>query len=334
MNNLYLNIFGFIACTAIIIFSGSRLANYGDQIAELKGWGKAWVGLILLSSVTTLPELVSGISAVAFVDEPDLAVGNAIGSCMFNLMVLSLIDMRIRKPLTSLIKTSHLFTGLLSIILIGTAGIAILTGSITPVIGWISPFSIILIIVYIAAIAGIFRFENSGTKSQSDATIQTADTKAQIKKVFSAYIMHALIVVGAAMFLPFFGEQIAEQTGLGNTLFGTFFLAASTSLPELVVSITAIRLMSFDLTVGNLLGSNIFNMLILAIDDIFYTKGSLFGKAQVTHLETIIAVIIMTSVIGLGLLAKSNRKFWRFGFDTFIIVVLYILLMIYLFAKR
>ncbi|MBK9466366.1 MAG: hypothetical protein IPN56_16635 [Chitinophagaceae bacterium] len=89
------------------------------------------------------------------------------------------------------------------------------------------------------------------------------------------------MVIGTAVFLPYFGEHIASETGLGNSFFGTLFIAAATSLPELVVSLAALRMGSTDMAVGNLLGSNIFNMFILGIDDIFtgkvlYSKHSTF----------------------------------------------------------
>jgi cation:H+ antiporter len=126
MNDLFVSIVGFTICSCAIIFSGIKLAKYGDAIAELTGMGKAWIGLILMASVTSLPELFTGISSVAFVNEPDLAAGDVFGSCIFNLLILSFVDARIKKPLTSLVKSNHIFTGLLGIILIAISGYAIL----------------------------------------------------------------------------------------------------------------------------------------------------------------------------------------------------------------
>ncbi|MFO0266194.1 MAG: hypothetical protein ACK51D_04540, partial [Cyclobacteriaceae bacterium] len=121
--------------------------------------------------------------------------------------------------------------------------------------------------------------------------------------------------------------------GLSNTFFGTLFLAAATSLPELVVSYAAIRMGAFDLLVGNLLGSNVFNIFILALTDIFYTRGSLFADIKADHLDSVMVVIIMTAVAGLGFMAKPQKKIWRFGIDTLIMLILYIGLMLTLFLK-
>ncbi|MGB5007961.1 MAG: hypothetical protein WBO39_13565 [Ferruginibacter sp.] len=336
MNNLYLYIPGFMLCAAIIIYSGSKLSYYGDQIAELTGMGKAWVGLILMASVTSLPELITGISAVAIVKAPNLAAGDIFGSCMFNLLILSVLDARIKKPLLSVVKSSHIVAAIFGIILLTVAGMAIYLANEIPVFLWISLFTFLLFGIYLVAVMGIFKYEQAALlEMSSDLPVQSASQAANLKKVIGGYALHALIVIGAAVFLPYFGEKIAAYTGLGNSFFGTLFLAAATSLPELVVSLAALRLGALDMAVGNLLGSNVFNMFILGIDDVFYREGSLFKAISASHLLSVFITIIMTAVVGLGLLFKPKKKqFWLFSLDTFIIIVLYLLLIIYLFIKK
>lgn len=333
MSNLYLYMAGFIACATVIVLSGTNLTKYGDIIADLTGLGNVWVGLILIASVTSLPELITSIGSVTLVHEPDLAAGNVFGSCVFNLFILSLIDVRIKQPITSLVKTSHLYAGLFGIILIAMSGLAIMLNDITPVLFWISPFSILLILVYLAAMWGIFQFTQSETEGKRFVVINKVDNKAALKKAITAYVANAVLVIGAALFLPYFSEQLAHQSGLSNTFFGTLFLAVVTSLPELVVSFAAIRMGAFDLLVGNLLGSNIFNIFVLALTDLFYTEGSLFANVNAQHLESVMVVLIMTAVAGLGFMAKPQKKVWRLSIDTFIILILYIGLMVTLFLK-
>jgi len=333
MSDLYLYMAGFIGCAAVIVFSGIRLTRYGDEIAVLTGWGNAWVGLILIASVTSLPELMTSVGSVILVQEPDLAAGNVFGSCVFNLFILSLIDVRIKQPITSLVKTSHLYAGLFGIILIAMSGLAIMMSDFIPSLFWISPFSILLILVYFGAMWGIFQFTQSEKDGKRLVVLNEEHNKAELKKAITAYFANAVLVIGAAVFLPFFGEQIARQSGLSNTFFGTVFLAAVTSLPELVVSFAAIRMGAFDLLVGNLLGSNVFNILILALTDLFYTKGSLFANIKEEHLESVMVVIMMTAVAGLGFMAKPQKRIWRLSIDTLIILILYIGLMVTLFLK-
>jgi cation:H+ antiporter len=337
MNNLYINILGFAICAAVIIYSGSKLAKYGDKIADLTGWGKAWVGLILMASVTSLPELITGISAVAIVKQPDIAAGDIFGSCVFNLLILSVLDSRIKKPLLSMVKSSHIVAAIFGIILLTVAGMAIFLSHEIPSVLWISGFTFVLFGVYLVAVWSIFKYEHAALiESPPEMTLAESPSRsADLKKTIGGYALHALIVIGAAMFLPYFGEHIASHTGLGNSFFATLFIAAATSLPELVVSLAALRMGSLDIAVGNLLGSNVFNMFILGIDDVFYREGSLFKDISPSHLLSVFITIIMTAVVGLGLLFKPKKKqIWHFSIDTFIIIVLYIGLIIYLFIKK
>ena len=336
MNNLYLNILGFAACAAVIIYSGTKLSYYGDKIADLTGMGKAWVGLILMASVTSLPELITGISAVAIVKAPDLAAGDIFGSCVFNLLILSVLDARIKKPLFSMVKSSHIVAAIFGIILLMVAGMAIYLANEIPSLLWMSSFTFILFAIYLIAVWGIFKYEHAAQIESPPSTVpHSASRSADLRKAIGGYAINALIVVGAAVFLPYFGENIAEHTGLGDSFFGTLFIAAATSLPELVVSLAALRMGALDMAVGNLLGSNVFNMFILGIDDVFYREGSLFKNISSSHLLSVFITIIMTAVVGLGLLFKPKKKqVWLLSLDTFIILLLYLALIIYLFMKK
>lgn len=339
MSDIYLHVLGFAACAGVIIFSGTRLSVYGDQIAELTGLGRAWVGLIIMASVTSLPELITGISSVVIVKVPDLAAGDIFGSCVFNLLILSVLDAKIKKPLFSVVQSSHIVAAVFVIILLAVAGIGVFTADQSPTIWWISGITFLIIAIYLFSVWGIFKYEhlqNHSDAAQSKPTEpqHANNDKGALKRVISLYIMHALIVIGAAIFLPYFGEHIAAASGLGNSFFGTLFMAGATSLPELVVSLAALRMGAIDMAVGNLLGSNVFNIFILALDDVFYTEGSLFKAISPSHLISVFVTIIMTAIVILGLLFKPKHKtVWHFSIDTFAIIILYILLMAYLFVN-
>lgn len=205
-----------------------------------------------------------------------------------------------------------------------------------PAILWISSFTFILLGIYMIAVWGIFRYEHMALVEPPPSSVPLIASRiADLKKAIGAYSINALIVVGAAVFLPYFGAHIAKCTGLSNSFFATLFIAATTSLPELVVSLAALRIGAIDMAVGNLLGSNVFNMFILGIDDVFYREGSLFKAIAPSHLLSVFVTIIMTAVVGLGLLFKPRKKqLWLLGLDTFIILLLYLALMTYLFIQK
>lgn len=321
------DIAGFLFCAGLITFSGTQLSKYGNLLAALTGLSTAWIGLILMAIVTSLPELVTGLSAVIVVKAPNLAAGNILGSCAFNLLILSFLDVMVKRPITSLVKTSHLVAGSYSIILLAVAGVAIIIAPKLPKLLWVSPFTPLLVLLYVAAVRGIFIHEQTNSKGE-DIMGTTERNGGELKKALSIYSIHALIVIAAALFLPYFGENIALQTGLSDSFFGTLFLAITTSLPEFVVSISALRLGALDMAMGNLLGSNVFNVLILAINDLFYRSGSLYSAISTTHLLSILASILMTAIVALGLSMRPEKKVWRLSTDTFAIVIIYILLII------
>ena len=320
---------GFLACAALIVYSGSRLSFHGDRVAEITGWGKAWIGLILMAAVTSLPELITGVSAVAIVKEPDLAAGDVFGSCALNLVLLSMLDVRMKRPLSSMVTSGHVVAALFGIILLAVAGMAILTADRLPTFGWFSSITPVIIAIYLLAVLGIFRYEQQQPAVEKHVVERD---RSALRASIKAYGLHALVVVGAALFLPHFGEQLAQVSGMGSSFFGTTFLAAATSLPELVVSFAAIRLGSYDMAVGTLFGSNIFNILILAVDDLFYTEGSLFAAIEPQHLMSVFATVAMTAVAGLGMMIKPQRKlWWVFSVDALVIGLIYVVLMFYLY---
>lgn len=331
---LFESIAGFILCSAAIVFAGTKLSFYGNQIAELTGLGKAWLGLVIMAAVTSLPELITGISSVAIIDAPNLAASDVFGSCVFNLLILSMLDAIVKKPLTSLVRNTHVFAAACGIILITLAAFGIILSNVLPVIGWFSIITLVIFAVYIFSVWLIFRFEKKSLQDIGESRPLSEKKAGLLRKTLLLYGLNALIVIGAAIFLPFFGENISLMTGLGNTFFGTLFLAASTSLPELVVSVSAVRLGSLDIAVGNLFGSNIFNIFILGLDDVIYNDGSLFARIDQSHLLSILTVIIMTSVAMTGLLFRQQRKRFVLATDTFIILLLYGSLMFLLYKMR
>lgn len=332
MNLIYLEILGFIFATAVIIRTGSRLSKYGDIMADMMGWGKMFIGIILLASVTSMPELMTGISSVVFLDAPDLAVGDIVGSCAFNILIISLMDLFYdhKKPLTSVTQTGHIIAASFGIILMSLVSFAILMPDIFGTIIWIGEFSLLFLILYFIAIRVIFLYQKKENNHREERKNTYSLT---LKQVVLRYILNAIVLMTAAMLLPYFGKHIAEASGLGQSFFGTLFIAASTSLPEVVVSIAAIRMGTIDLAIGNIFGSNIFNIAILALDDILYTKGPIFQYTSPNHIIPVLGTIIITAIGIIGIVFKEEKK-WKLAIDTALIALVYALMMGLLFYKK
>ena len=315
----------FILCTAVIVVAGTKLSRYGDIIAELTGLGRTWIGVILLASVTSLPELMTGVSSIAIFDLPNIAVGDVLGSCMFNILIIALLDFRYRsEPNSSQTHQGQVLTGGYGILLLGLVSLAIIADSNIPVVGWFGLYSVFFIFIYFGAIRMIFMYEKRRQLTEILEKQESRYSTISKKEVYLKYAFFAVLIIGATMWLPHLGDQIAEMTGLGKTFVGTIFVALSTSLPELVVSIGALRIGSIDLMFGNLFGSNLFNIGILAIDDMLYTKGALLSNISQSHLITANAAIVMTAIMIVGLTYQTKKKFLHLAWDSVAVILVYI----------
>jgi len=313
--------------TLVIVYAGSNLSRYGDLLAERTGLGRTWIGVILVASTTSLPELITGFTSTAIARLPDIAVGDVLGSCMFNLLILALLDVvGGRTPLSARAQQGHVLTLGFGSLLMGLVGFAFLIGPITPTLAWVGVTSLVLVAVYLLAMRVVFVYERTRLAADIEAVAEErAPPGLSLRQVWLRYTVNAVVVVAAAIWLPYLGETIARETGLGQTFVGNSLIALSTSLPELVTSVAAVRLGATDLAFGNLFGSNLFNILILALDDVFYTPGPLLAAAQPAHLISVMAVVSMYAIVAIGLAYQARAKLTVMTWDSWGVVVVYLL---------
>jgi cation:H+ antiporter len=326
-----LSITGFLICAGIIFFAGKRLSYYGDMLSDLTGMGKAWIGLILMSAITTLPELMVGISAAAIVQSADLAVGDILGSCAFNLGILSLMDIFTprSRPLFSSTSKSHILAAAFGVILVALAGLGLFFDEDIVLAPSIGMTSITFAIIYFVSIKTIYRYQKRYPTVGADMPAGLANLT--LRQVVRRYIFFASIIIVVALALPYFGEQIADATGLQESFVGTLFLAGATSLPEIAISISAVRMGSAEMAVGNLLGSNIFNIFILFLIDIFYLQGHLLKDASDANLVSVFFVILMAATAIIGFIFPSKEKRIFMAWDALAIFLLYVVNMVLLY---
>lgn len=300
----------YLACLVIILFAGTRLARYGDAIGEKTGVGGLWIGLVLIAAITSVPELVTGVSSVALVGLPDLAMGTLLGSCLFNLSILALLDILYRPaPVLSQVRLRHVASAGGGIVLVGIVALAIGVGGVFSefTLGWVGIPSIIILILYLVGMRQMFRFERSHPVEQPEAALpQYAEIP--LRTVYLRFTLAAIAVIGAGIWVAFVGDEIAQTTGWGASFVGSLFLAISTSVPELVVTIAALRLGALDMAVADILGSNMFNIVIIFAVDLFYSQGSVLSAVSSVHLITAIVAMVMSLLVIVGLRFRQRRK--------------------------
>jgi len=315
----------FLATALVIVMAGSRLARYGDVLGEKSGLGRSWIGVVLLAATTSLPELVAGFGATAVSPLPDIAVGNVLGACMFNLLILSVMDAINPEPIGARAHQGHaLYIGF-GLLLLGVAGLGLLAGARTPEFAGVGLYSPLLIALYFVAMRVIFAHEKHRRARESQEVAEELQYgEITMRSAALRYAGAAAIVVAAALWLPQIGAELARQTGLGEAFVGSLFIAVATSLPEIVVSVTAVRIGAIDLGIGNVLGSIMFNLLILGLDDVFYRQGPLLADVNRTHSVTILSVMTMSALFLIGLTYRVMTKRYAVTWDTGAIAAVYV----------
>lgn len=303
-----------------IVFAAYQLAKYGDVIAIRTHLGGMFIGLLLLAGATSLPELLTSISALQQ-NSPNLAAGNLMGSNGFNMLLLAVVDLiNPKKRILRNTALKHALSGSLTVFLIGLV-VFFMLANIPFQIGWIGLDSLLIIAVYIVAVRMIRGNDSSSAHPEQEESIPPNTPS----------LRHGLIGFGlAALFLVIItpimvrsADEIAIITGLGTTFIGTTLVALVTSLPELVTTITAIRLGASDMAIGNLFGSNMFNMFAIGLTDIFYVNGRFLASIDPSLLLVGMVGLIMTGIGLISSLAHIERRIWKFEIDSTLMVIVY-----------
>jgi cation:H+ antiporter len=318
----------FVIIVGAIAVSGSRLCKYGDVLAEKTGMGRTWLGLVLLAAVTSLPEMATGVSAITWVHAPDITVGDLLGSCMFNLLILGVLDLFYPPgPVLTAAHRGHLLAAWFAVVMLGVAVMGLIAQR--PLnsfkLGHVDLSSPLLIFCYLVAMRSLFRYqrrERAVYLAEHEEILLYANTG--LGSAAGKFAVNALVVVAAGIFLPRVAAQISQIMGWQQSVVGTVFVAAATSFPEVVVTISALRLGAVNLAVGNLFGSNLVNLGILGLMGLLYLKAPLLQVVAAKHLGTGVMAILMTGIAATEMMYRPQKKSLRWmSAGAFILVFLY-----------
>ena len=299
-----------LLCLAVIGYAGYFLSRNGDIIAEKSGVSASWVGLILLSTATSLPELVTGISAVTFADAPNIAVGDVLGSTVFNLAILVMLDALYRREtMYSRAAQGHILSAALGALLIAFAGFSLLLdhAGMSPAFGHVGLYSPFILLVYLVAMRAVYSYERRTLSEFVEASAERYPG-ITLRSAVKGYAQAATAVVLAGSWLPFVAKDISDLMGWGQSFVGTLLVAAVTSAPEAAVTISALRIGALDMAIANLLGSNLFDIIILAIDDLFYIEGPLLAHVDASHALTAFTAVMMSALVIVGLVFRPQGR--------------------------
>ncbi len=331
----------FLGLAIVIVFAGNYMAKAADVIGEKSGMGASLAGLVLLAAATSLPELAININAVRLPDSTqgvDLTLGNVLGSSLFNLLILGIVDLMFHSKarMFSSISSAHALSAMVSMALIAIVVLFLLLERDSvgiPLHLWhLGIGTIACGVFYIFSVRLIYLDQQMAAKmeKEQESPQQEEERKSMSLGVaIGIYLATTVVIFIAAGYLAPTADRLAEITGLGGTFVGSTLLALTTSLPEFVTTIVAVRMGAADMAIGNILGSNTFNIAILLPIDAIYTKGSLLADASPVHAMTGMAVILLTSVATMGILYRAEKKKYSIIEPDALLVVLLSLLSIW-----
>lgn len=313
----------FLLSAAIIVFASIKLAEYGDAISLRTGLGGMFTGVLIMASVTSLPELLTIINSISQ-GVPNLAVGNLVGSNMFNILLLALLDLSAhRKRVLRSAMLKHGLTGSLTVLIIALVAFSIMA-DIDLSVGWVGVDSIVIMLTYVIGLRLIFATNIRSASKSSVKRPEIPPGTSTLPAAVLGFLLAAALLVLVTPRLVSSSAEIAEITGLGTTFIGSTLVAVVTSLPEVATTLAAAKLGADDMAIGNLFGSNMFNMFLLGLADVFYLPGRFIGIIDPAFALMAMIGLVMNGVALVGNLAKIERRLFVIEIDALLLILMYI----------
>lgn len=313
----------FAASAAVVWAAGSRLAGLVDAIADKTGMGQAFSGMLLLGGITSLPE-VAAVSTSAAIGNAPLAVNNLLGTASINIMLLAMADLLYgRDALTrAAARPEVLMQGVLSMLLAGAVALIAAAGDIA-----LFHFGVGTLVLALASVAALWISSDYQHRHAwevvdiADEEKPSADDQRPLGRVIAFTAIAALLILGAGYVLAATADAIAEQTGLAAGLVGFLLVGAATSLPEISSITAAVRLRRYQLAIGDVFGTNIFNIMLIFLADLVYTGGPVLVAPGRFEIVGASIAVLVTGIFVVGLLERRDRAVLRMGYDTIAAVI-------------
>ena len=318
----------FVVCALVIAVVGARLTNVADELADRTGLGEAVTGAVLLGAATSLSGIVLSITAAAR-DQPELAMSNALGGIAAQTVFLAMADVVYRRAnlehaaasIANLAQAA-LLLGLLSLLLIG---------AYSPDVHWfgVHPITPILFVAYVFGLQLVRNAEAAPMWTPRRTHETRTDSPEENNKAMSlvrlwgGFFVLAAILGLTGYVLEGVASRLGNATGMSDTAVGVVLTAISTSLPELVTSIAAVRRGALQLAVGGIIGGNAFDCLFAATSDIAYRDGSIYHAVSGDTLLWVALSVAMTAVLLLGLIRRQKQGIGNIGFESATLFGLY-----------
>lgn len=292
----------YLVVAAIVTFMSIKASEYVDMLDKTTSLSGAFLGGILLSAVTSLPELFTSISSTLMLDQPGLCIGNILGSNLFNYAMLSAFI------LTAVVKFAkcdlsriHLIVAI-SVVSMGGLILCNKYGFLAFDIGNVSITSILIILLYVVTVWIMYKMGGTSAESDDDGDPVTLTRK----QILTRFTLVSVCIVVFSVILTYITDELSVRLNLGKTVAGALFLGVATSLPETASTWTLFKIKNYNIAMGNIVGSCLFNFTILSLADFFYRGGGIYAISDVSTMNLIIFASV-ASVLTVVLLKFRNK---------------------------
>ena len=265
----------FLLLAFCTIYMSIKLSYYGDVLSKQSKVGAAFVGGLLIASITSLPEFVTSVSAVVL-DNASLSFGDIVGSNMFNIFVLAVYNIYFFKSnLFRNTSNKYIFECLILV----SDYIFIILGCHNIIVNIVS---LLLFFAYLVYMYSVFK---NGKKEEEEI-------KEKQKFILLKFILTGIVMVVLSVLLTYQADKIAHMyPKFSSSSIGAILLGITTSLPEVVTTFALLKLNNYNMAISNMLGSNIFNFLVLAISDLFIKDNYIYSYADKYLFKMIIRIL-------------------------------------------
>lgn len=316
----------FLLLGAVVFASAARLAGHADAIGDALGLGRMWAGALLLAASTSLPELATDVNA-GLLGHVDIGVGDLFGSTLANVFVLGALDLAFRRhDVIARASREHATVGAVAIVLTAVATAALASGGWGRV-GHVGTETLLIVAAYVLATRAVLASRPADTPSPEPRPPEDPAPRpieaAELRKHVAGFVGAALVLLLAAPLVVLTADAFAIESGLSESAVGTLLVGFTTSFPEIAASVAAVRLGAPDLAVGNLVGSNAFNMCVLFAMDLAHAPGPVLATAAPTHLATASLAILAIALAVFAVLARRPVRVMGFRLDSLAMVGTY-----------
>ena len=291
----------YLVVAALVTFMSIKASEYVDMLDKTTSLSGAFLGGILLSAVTSLPELFTSISSTLMLDQPGLCIGNILGSNLFNYAMLSFFILTAVAKFAKCDLSKIHFIVAVSVVAMGLLIVCNKYGFLAFDIGNVSVTSVLIILLYILTVWIMYK-KGGNSETEDDGEPVTLSRK----QILTRFTIVSVGIVVFSVILTYITDELSVRLNLGKTVAGALFLGVATSLPETASTFTLFKIKNYDIAVGNIVGSCLFNFTILSVADFFYRGGGIYTIADTSTMNLIIFASV-ASVLAAVLMKFRNK---------------------------